>query len=246
MSRVRRASDLVTIPLRTLYALAAAVAVVGLAGGAILGAAVARSRGEAVAQDGPSGRDAGGEPALPGRGAAPLQIQTAGRPTLGPSDAAVTIVEFTDYDCPFCRRHYQQTFTRLMAAYGDRVRYVVRHFPLVSLHPDAAKAAEAAECANRQGLFWEYHDFLLRQATVLDAPSLKRYATEVGVDTDGFDRCLDEGASAAAVQEDLREGFRNGVRGTPSFFINDQFLSGAVPYEAFAAYVDAALDRPNP
>ncbi len=119
------------------------------------------------------------------------------RPSRGPEDAPVTVVEFTDYQCPFCARHYQLTYPRLFQEYGDRIQYVVRNFPIVQNHPHAAKAAEAAECAFVQGRFWQYHDRLFENSSGLDNESLERYARDLGLDSSRFDRCLDSGDKSA-------------------------------------------------
>ncbi len=172
-------------------------------------------------------------------------IPTAGRPARGSPSAPVTIVEFTDYQCPFCRRHFQVTLPALLAVYGPRVRYVIRNYPIPSLHPDAPKAAEAAECSQDQGKFWPYHDRLFR-ANELDPGSLKRYAAEVGLDTVRFDRCLDSGAKAALVAQDVRDARGYGARGTPAVFVNGRLFAGAKPFEVFAAYIDSLLSRAGP
>lgn len=172
-------------------------------------------------------------------------IPTAGRPSLGSPAASVTIVEFTDYQCPFCRRHFQATLPAILAVYGPRIRYVVRNYPIPSLHPAAPKAAEAAECSHDQGKFWPYHDRLFRAAD-LDQPSLKRYAAEVGLDTVAFDRCLDTGAKAQLVAQDVRDARDYGARGTPAIFVNGRLFAGARPFEVFAAYLDSLLSGPAP
>jgi protein-disulfide isomerase len=128
-----------------------------------------------------------------------------------------------------------------MERFGDRIRYVMRHFPLVSMHPKAVKAAEAAECAAEDGLFWEFHDLMMQGVPSLEVEDLKEYAAEIGVNASDFNRCLDDGAKTAAVQQDLRDGYMHGVRGTPNFFVNGYSLSGAQPIEVFEAYIEAAM-----
>jgi protein-disulfide isomerase len=168
------------------------------------------------------------------------EIPTAGRPSRGRSTAPVTIVEFTDYQCPFCRRHVRTTMPAILSAYGDRIRYVVRNYPIPSLHPDAPKAAEAAECSHDQGKFWPYHDRLM-QADKLEVPSLKRYAGDLGLDSVAFNRCLDSGAKTALVAQDVRDARGYGARGTPAIFVNGRLFAGAMPFEVFAAYLDTLL-----
>lgn len=216
---------------------------VGLLVGFVAGFAVASAlpgRGVASARRNPPQLE---EPGL-GPVVAP-DIAVARRPSRGTAGAPVTIVEFTDYECPFCRRHVQRTMPALLAVYGSRIRYVVRNYPIASLHPDAPKAAEAAECSHEQGRFWPYHDRLFR-ATQLDEGSLKRYAAELRLDTAAFNRCLDTGAKAEVVAQDVREARAYGARGTPAFFINGRLLVGAKPYEVFAAYIDAVLEDRSP
>ncbi len=176
---------------------------------------------------------------------APADSDFAGpaRPSRGPADASVTIVEFTDYQCPFCARHYQQTYPRILREYGERIRYVVRNFPIVQNHPHAAKAAEAAECAFDQGAFWPYHDRLFENSSALDSESLKRYALDLGLDSEQFERCLDSGVKSRIVARDFQDGRRYGVRGTPTFFINSRILIGAQPFSAFQDYIERALDE---
>ncbi|NIM51711.1 MAG: thioredoxin domain-containing protein [Gemmatimonadales bacterium] len=169
-----------------------------------------------------------------------VQVATEGRPYQGPEDAAVTLVEFTDYECPFCAQYFQLTYPNLLAKYEGKLRYVIRNFPVNSIHPRAQKAAEAAECADDQGKFWEYHDILFQRQTALEVESLKRYAAELGLDAEAFDRCVDSGEKAAVVFRDLQDGLNYGVRGTPTFFINGRMLVGAQPLAVFESYIDAA------
>lgn len=170
-----------------------------------------------------------------------LDVDVTGRPARGPANAKVTIVEFTDYECPFCGRHFQQTYPQLLAAYGDRTRYVVRNLPISNIHPRAQKAAEAAECAFDQGKFWEYHDNLFRHQQALETAQLKQYAVDLGLNAASFDRCLDGGAKADVVRRDAEDAQRYGARGTPTFFINGRILVGAQPYETFSSAIEAAL-----
>lgn len=170
-----------------------------------------------------------------------VRVNTTGRPFLGPEDAPVTIVEFTDYQCPFCGRHTRQTLPRLLDEYQGEIRYVIRNFPITSIHPEAAGAAVAAECAHEQGRFWEYHDLLFSNQADLERDSLKRYAVEAGLDPETFDPCLDSNATVDLVSLDFSEGRDYGVTGTPTFFINGQKLDGALPFASFKILIDAAL-----
>lgn len=170
-----------------------------------------------------------------------IDVATDGRPSRGPTDARVTIVEFTDYQCPFCGRHFQQTLPLLLREYSDRVRYVIRNMPLTALHPNAQRAAEAAECANDQTRFWDYHDLLFSHQNALADSDLKNYATELGLDMAAFARCLDSGAKVSTVARDVEDGRRYGITGTPTFFVNGKALVGAQPYAVFKTAIDEAL-----
>lgn len=165
-----------------------------------------------------------------------------GRPSRGPQDAKVTLVEFTDYQCPFCRRHFNETYQRLIAAYEGRIRYVVLNFPIARIHPLAPKAAEAAECAHEQGKFWEYHDALFVHADALGVESLKKHAMDVGLDRGRFEHCLDSGAKTDVVRKDMEDGRRYGVSATPTFFINGEKVTGAKPFEVFRGIIEDKLD----
>lgn len=170
-------------------------------------------------------------------------------PYLGVADAPVVIVEFSDFYCSFCGRHFQQTLTPLLETYDGYIRYAYRHFP--SVGGDAAQlAGMASACANDQGKFWEYHNALftnqdaLRTATT-DAPSLRAYliqqATELELDVATFTSCYDTQQHLSVVITDAGEAQAIGARGTPAFLINGQFISGAQSYEYFANVIDAKL-----
>ena len=168
---------------------------------------------------------------------------------MGDPDAPVTIVEFSDYQCPFCLRYFQQTLPQLKKDYVEtgKVRYVFKDFPITQIHPQAPKAAEAARCAGDQGRYWDMHDRLFsgQQEDWNNNPEaesiFKAYARELELDADAFDACLDSGKYADAVTANLNEGVRAGVTGTPTFFINGERLTGAQPYEAFQAIIDRKL-----
>ncbi|TAK67918.1 MAG: DsbA family protein [Dehalococcoidia bacterium] len=162
-------------------------------------------------------------------------------PARGPEDARVTVIEFADFQCPYCGRFHAQTLPLILRDYGDRIRFVYRDFPLTASHPYAEKASEAGECAHEQGKFWQYHDVLYLNQTALDRASLSRYAQNVGLDTAAFDSCVDSSKYATEVANDLQAGSAAGVRGTPAFFVNGQLISGAQPYSVFKTAIDAAL-----
>ncbi len=142
----------------------------------------------------------------------------------GPKNAPVTLVEFADYECPYCVK-VNPVLQSIEKEYGSNLAVVYKDFPL-PMHKESQKAAEAGRCAGEQGKFWEYHDLLFTSHN-LDVPSLKKHAGELKLDQAKFDTCLDSGAETAAVKKDLEEGQRLGLTGTPSFFINGHFISGA-------------------
>ncbi|MFQ5526642.1 MAG: DsbA family protein [Thermoanaerobaculia bacterium] len=174
----------------------------------------------------------------------PMRIEVAagGAPAKGPESAPVTIVEFSDFQCPFCSRVIP-TLNQVTEKYGDRVRLVFRQFPLHSIHPQAQKAAEAALCADEQGKFWEMHDAMFADQSKLQVADLKSTAAGLGVDGTSFDECLDTGRHADRVNQDLQAGVEAGVTGTPAMFINGRFLSGAQPFDAIAKVIDDELRR---
>jgi len=147
------------------------------------------------------------------------------------------LVEFSDFECPFCGRHYQ-TLKKILSDYKGKVRLVYKHFPL-GFHPNAQKAAEASECASEQGKFWEYHDKLFEnQPTGYSLEKFKQWAKDLGLNSSKFNDCLDSGKYAKKVQADYQEGLQKGVNGTPATFVNGQLVSGALPYEAFKQIID--------
>lgn len=158
----------------------------------------------------------------------------------GPADAPVTIIEFSDYQCPFCRSA-QPTIARLLEKYGERLAHSVRDYPLDDIHPAAQSAAEAARCAAELGRFWEYHSLLFANFGKLDRATLVAHARSVGLDEARFAACLDSGKYADDVRRDAEEAARAGVRGTPAFFINGILLSGAQSLEEFEKIIDAEL-----
>ncbi len=169
-----------------------------------------------------------------------LEVSIEGAPFRGAADAPVTLVEFSEFQCPFCSR-VQATLKQLLERYPGKVKLVYRDFPLDALHPLARPAAEAARCAQDQGKFWEYHDMLFAHFPQAAPDDLRRYAEQVGLDVTKFDRCLSAGVHKATVQRDLDEGTRLGVNGTPAFFINGRPLPGAQPLEAFVRVIDEEL-----
>ena len=163
-------------------------------------------------------------------------------PARGPADAPITIVEFSDFQCPFCSRA-TATLKKLDEAYAGKIRIVYRDFPLVQIHPNAARAAEAAACANEQGKFWAMHDVMFEHQDKLGEADLKQSAVTLGLDAAAFNQCLESGRHSAQWQKDTAEGQRYGVSSTPAFFINGRLVVGAQPYESFARVVEEELAR---
>jgi protein-disulfide isomerase len=166
-------------------------------------------------------------------------VDIAGSYVRGPRDAEVMVVEFADYECPYCVQvnPYMQ---QLRKEYGDKVAVVFKDLPL-PMHHKAQKAAEAARCAGEQGKFWEYHDVLFNSGGALSVPQLKEHARVLKLDGGRFDQCLDNGEMAAVVKKDLEEGKSLGLTGTPSFFVNGHFFSGAVDYGLVKQMVEQQL-----
>ncbi len=170
-----------------------------------------------------------------------VEVSTAGRPARGGNDKApITIIEFSDYECPFCKRA-EPTVKKVLDTYGDKVRLVYRHYPL-EFHATARPAAEASACAAAQGKFWEYHDKLFASSDLNDA-KLKSLAGEVGLDQAKFDDCFAKKQFKADIDKDMADASSVGVTGTPAFFINGRMLSGAQPFEKFKEVIDEELAR---
>ena len=171
----------------------------------------------------------------------PRTVVEAKGPSRGPADAKVTIVEFSDFECPFCSRA-EESVSQVMDHYAGKIRLVYRHFPLPN-HANAGKAAEAAACANEQGKFWEMHKQLFANQTKLSVADLKAHAQAIGLDPAKFAECLDGGKMKVTVDTDQKVGAEAGVDGTPAFFINGQLLSGALPFTEFQKVIDAELAK---
>lgn len=170
------------------------------------------------------------------------KVEVANSLSYGPKTAKVTLVEFADYECPYCQK-VAPDMKKLMADLGDKVTFEYRDFPL-PMHARAEKAAEAARCANKQNKFWDFHDEIFHSKE-LDVDQLKAQARSLKLDTAEFDKCLDTGEEAAAVEKDKKEGIRLGISGTPSFFINGHYLSGALDYAALRQVVEQQLAAPT-
>ena len=201
-----------------------------------------------------TGPSAQGSPSAQPTPAPVVQASADDDPSWGPADAPVTIIEFSDFQCPFCLRFWNQTLPQIKQEYQDKVRFVYRDFPLTGIHAWAQKAAEAAECADDQDKFWEYHDLIFANQNALSEQlntagldgvlaTFKSYAADLGLDTAPFNDCLDSGKYTSEVQKDLQDGQSYGVTGTPAFFINGQLVSGAQPFANFKTVIDAALEE---
>ncbi|MGY5151963.1 MAG: thioredoxin domain-containing protein [Candidatus Nitrosopumilus sp. bin_6a] len=187
---------------------------------------------------------------------APVKISTDDDPIIGNPDAPITIVEFSDFQCPFCARFHTQTLPLILEEYIEqgKVKLVFRDFPIQSIHPNALPASVAAECANEQGKFREMHDALFEKQNewnkldTVDALSLfNQYATDMKLDQEEFDSCLSSGKFIPEIKKDLEDGREYGVSGTPGFFVGNDIvgyveLKGAQPFESFKKIIDAQLD----
>ncbi len=173
-----------------------------------------------------------------------IQASTDDDPFKGDKDAPVTIIEFSDYQCPYCAKFDMQTLPALEENYikTGKVKFVYRDFPL-GFHKNAQKASEASECADEQGKFWEMHDKIFQNQHALDAKSLKKYAQELGLETEKFNSCLDSGKMASEVQKDLSDGTSYGISGTPAFLINGILVSGAQPFNVFQEIIEGELKQ---
>jgi protein-disulfide isomerase len=167
-------------------------------------------------------------------------VRAGTSPAKGPANAPVELIEFADFQCPFCLAA-SPTVKRVLDTYGDRIHFVYRNFPLQN-HPDARPAAEAAQCAHEQGQFWPYHDRLFAQPGKLSDADLKKTAADLGLDAPRFDACVDGHKYKPVVDADAQAGAEAGVSGTPAFFINGRLLSGAQPYDAFKRVIDEELE----
>jgi protein-disulfide isomerase len=254
------------IPKRSTYNKIALGAVVALAIATFFGGYILGGMNAGLVGGGPTtiaGTQGGGSATVAPTGSqqAPLPTQQKiqsvsldGAITMGTQDAPVTIVEFSDFQCPFCKRHFEDSFDQIEQEYVSmgKVRYVYKHYPLDS-HQNAKQAAVAAECANEQGKFWEYHDVLFQKQTEWEtqdantsATTFKKYATDLGLNAGSFNTCLDSNKYEEKVDKELQEGSTYGVSGTPTFFIGNEqqgytLVEGAQPFTALKQTIDQAL-----
>ena len=168
-------------------------------------------------------------------------IEEGGNPSIGPADAPITIIEFSDYQCPYCQKWESEVFQRLLDEYPSQVRIVYRDFPLNSIHPQAAPAANAANCAGEQDAYWQFHDKLFSYEYDLGKEAYLSYAGELKLDMSSFTACLESDRYAAEVAADLSYAADLGVQSTPTFFINGLYMVGAQSYDTFKKLIDQEL-----
>jgi protein-disulfide isomerase len=174
---------------------------------------------------------------------ADLDASSKDDPSWGPADAKVTMVEFGDFQCPYCRQWYSTVYEKLQANYGNKIHFVFRDFPLISIHPDANPAAVAANCAGEQGRYWDYFKLLYGDPRGLGSAMYSTYAQEVGLNLSSFNSCLKSSRFTKEITLDIQDGTRKGVDGVPAFFINEKLISGLQPYEAFQQAIDEELNK---
>jgi len=172
-----------------------------------------------------------------------IPVKSAGHPELGSKNAPITIVEFSDFQCPFCGRA-EPTLKQVRDKYGDKVRLIYMDFPL-GIHDHAIDAASAGRCAGEQGKFWQFHDAMFADQSKLKPDDLKADAKKLGLDTAKFDDCFDKGKYKAEIEADMQQGHDLGVDGTPAFYINGRPLQGAQPFERFQNTIDEELANPQ-
>ncbi len=169
-----------------------------------------------------------------------VDVSTDDDPSIGPEDAPVTIIEFSDYQCPYCQTWYQQVYEQLLASYPNQIRFVYRDLPL-PMHPESIPAAEAADCAGEQDAYWKYHDALFGGQYGLNRAAYEQYAADLGLDAKAFTDCLDSQRYQDEIQADAREATSVGINSTPTFVVNGRVLIGALPFANFQAVIDEEL-----
>ena len=168
-------------------------------------------------------------------------IPTEGFPSIGPKDAAITLVEFSDFQCPFCQKWHVQVYKQLMAAYPGKIRLVYRNLPLTQIHPQAMNAAEAALCAVDQNAYWQFHDKLFENSDALSDELYPSLAADIGLNASAFEKCMEQNKHKAAIDADMQFAIDLGVQSTPTFVINGLAIVGAQPLEVFQQVIDDGL-----
>ncbi|MEW6716951.1 MAG: thioredoxin domain-containing protein [Chloroflexota bacterium] len=174
------------------------------------------------------------------------EIPIEGDPTLGPEDAPITLIEYIDYECPYCRKWYYEVFPRLQAEYPNQIRFVSKDFPLTNIHSNAQKASEAALCADDQDAYWDYREKLYGMEYGLSEEAYTQYASDLGLNMTAFEECMSSQKYKEAVEADLNYAIQLGVRSTPTFFLNGIPIVGAQPYEIFKQVIDQELSSETP
>ena len=213
--------------------------IIGGSGNTITGAAVQPTAQQPTVTTAPS------QPSQPSAPSPTVQVSADDDVVKGDKNAPVEIIEFSDFQCPFCARFYSDTLPQIQKEYIDtgKVKFVYRDFPLSSIHPQATPAAEAAECAKEQGKFWEYHDKLFQNQASLSTASYKQWAADLKLNTQQFNDCVDNRKYKSEVEKDYQDGQSAGVSGTPAFFVNGIKISGAQPFTAFKTIIDQELAK---
>lgn len=218
--------------------------IIGGSGNTITGAAVQPAAQQPTQPSQPS---APTQPTVTTSPAQPTKVAVSADDDIvkGDKNAPVEIIEFSDFQCPFCGRFYSDTLPQIQKEYIDtgKVKLVYRDFPLSSIHPQATPAAEAAECAKEQGKFWEYHDKLFQNQASLSTASYKQWAADLKLNTQQFNDCVDKRKYQSEVTKDYQDGQAAGVSGTPSFFVNGINIRGAQPFSAFKTIIDQELAK---
>ena len=230
-----------SVPIAIVIAGALIAGAVFLSNGKNSGATTANNSGNQV-----QAQPAGNQPT------GPVDVSADDDAVLGDPNAPVTLIEFSDFQCPFCRKFYTDTLPQIKKEYilTGKAKLVYRDFPLVQIHPGATPAAEGAECAKEQGKFWKMHDAIFDEqekqglGTVqFTADDVKKWAGKIGLNTSKFNQCLDSRKYKQEVEKDLADGAAAGVNGTPATFINGRLVSGAQPFAAFKIIIDEELKK---
>jgi protein-disulfide isomerase len=210
---------------------------VGFAGGYLVLGQEAAAAPAVASAPGVSAPEAEAEPAQASR----FEVDPGGDPSIGPVDAPVTIVEFSDFTCPYCQRWHLEVLPGVLDRYPDQIRFVYKDFPIVGGGRAGFLGAQAAHCAEEQGAYWEFHDALFSGIYAVDSSGVDQVAVDLGLDLDPFKECMVEARYAEEVRDDFNYGVSLGVTSTPSFFINGIPLIGAQPLENFVQIIDSEL-----
>jgi protein-disulfide isomerase len=168
-------------------------------------------------------------------------VPVGNNPSIGPENAPITLIEFGDYECPYCKEWFLETYSQLMSTYQGKIRFVYRDFPLTGLHANASPAAEAADCAGEQGKYWPFNDKLFGGDLALGSDTYLKYASDLGLDSNQFKNCLDTNKYQDAVEANYSFAYNLGVQSTPTFFINGLAVVGAQPFSVFKQIIDQEL-----